>query len=241
MGTSTPVSMMVVHTSTSISLVDAAAAMTVGELLLAHLAVGRRRRCASGTSCLDPGGARARWTPRGCAGSRPARPGAAPGGWRRQHDPVVVLQHIGLHGVAVLRRLLDDAHVPDARHGHVQRAGNGRGRERQHVHAVAQLLDLLLVGHAEALLLVDDQQAQILELHVLLQQPVGADDNVHLALSAAPRRVFFCCLGGAEAGEQLHRRPGSPPSAARTCLIVLPGQDGGGHQNGAPACRPART
>ena len=32
--------------------------------------------------------------------------------------------------------------------------------------------------HAKALLLVDDQQAEILELHVLLQQLVRADDEV---------------------------------------------------------------
>ena len=38
-----------------------------------------------------------------------------------------------------------------------------------------QLLEPLLVGHAEALLLVHDEKAQVLELDVLLQQLVGAD------------------------------------------------------------------
>ncbi len=44
-----------------------------------------------------------------------------------------------------------------------------------------ELLQLLLVPHAEALLLVDDDQAQILELDVLREQPVRADDDVHRA------------------------------------------------------------
>ena len=41
------------------------------------------------------------------------------------------------------------------------------------------LLEALLVRHAEALLLVDDDQAEVLERHVLLEQPVRADDDVH--------------------------------------------------------------
>ena len=38
--------------------------------------------------------------------------------------------------------------------------GIGRGREREHVDAGLQLLDLLLVADAEALLLVDHEQAR---------------------------------------------------------------------------------
>ena len=43
------------------------------------------------------------------------------------------------------------------------------------------LLDPLLVRDAEALLLVDDQQAEIAELHVLRQQAMRADDDLDLA------------------------------------------------------------
>ena len=73
--------------------------------------------------------------------------------------------------------------------------GNGRGRERQHVHGLLHLLDGLLVGHAEALLLVHHQQAQILELHVLGQQPVGAHDHVHVALPEPAQNARFCSCG----------------------------------------------
>ena len=44
----------------------------------------------------------------------------------------------------------------------------------------AELLQPFLVGDAEALLLVDDQQSQVLEPHVPPQQPVRADHDVHL-------------------------------------------------------------
>ena len=40
-----------------------------------------------------------------------------------------------------------------------------------------KLLDVLLVRHADALLLVHDQQAEILELHILAEQSVRAKRN----------------------------------------------------------------
>ena len=76
-----------------------------------------------------------------------------------EDDAVVVLQHVGLDGMAVLGGLLDDAHVPDAAHGHVQGPGDGGGRQGQHIHACQHLLEPLLMGHAEALFLVDDGKA----------------------------------------------------------------------------------
>ncbi len=79
----------------------------------------------------------------------------------------VVLHHEGLHRQAVFRRLVDGGHIAYAGHRHVERARYGRRRERQHVHAPAQLLYMLLVRHAEALLLVHDEKPQILEVYVL--------------------------------------------------------------------------
>ena len=98
-----------------------------------------------------------------------------------QNGPVV-LQHVGLDRLAVRRRLFNRRHVPEAREGHIQRPGDGCGRERQHIHLAAQLLETLLVGNAETLFLVDDEQPQVLELHAFLQQLMGADEKVHPAL-----------------------------------------------------------
>ena len=64
---------------------------------------------------------------------------------------------------AVFRRRLDHGHVAQAHQRHVQRARNRRRRHRQHVHFFLQLLQPLLVPHAEALLFVDDHQAEIRE------------------------------------------------------------------------------
>ena len=65
-------------------------------------------------------------------------------------------------------------------------------------HGVLHILDLFLVLHAEALFLVHDEETQILELHILRQQPVGAHEDVDLALFEAFKDVLDL-LGSAEA------------------------------------------
>ena len=52
----------------------------------------------------------------------------------------------------------------------------------------AQRLDALLVLHAEAVLLVDHEKAELAECDVLLQQPVRADHDVDACRSRAARR-----------------------------------------------------
>ena len=76
----------------------------------------------------------------------------------------------------------------------------GRGH-RQHVDPPAQLLDALLVGHAEPLLLVDDQQPEVAEPHVLREQPVGADDDVHPAGHEIGERLLLLGPGPEPADE----------------------------------------
>ena len=53
-------------------------------------------------------------------------------------------------------------------------------------------LDALLVLHAEALLLVDDEQAEVLELHVVGEQAVRADHDVDGAVAARRCTTSFC-------------------------------------------------
>jgi hypothetical protein len=74
--------------------------------------------------------------------------------------------HEGLDRQPALRRGGDDRQVAQAFQRHAQRARDRRGGQRQHVDLGAQGLHRLLVAHAEAVLLVDDQQAQALELDV---------------------------------------------------------------------------
>ena len=109
---------------------------------------------------------------------------------------LVELDDVGLDRQAILRRRLDDRHVADAGERHVQRARDRRRRHRQHVHALAHLLDALLVRDAEALLLVDDEQAEVAELHVLRQQPMRADDDLDLAGGRSSIVCFCSALSG---------------------------------------------
>ena len=104
---------------------------------------------------------------------------------RLAHQLIFVRQHIGLDRHAILGRRVDHAQVADAGQRHVQRARDRCGRQRQHIHVRAHLLDTLLVAHAEALLLIHHQQPQILEVNIFRQQPVRADDDIDLAASPA--------------------------------------------------------
>ncbi len=74
--------------------------------------------------------------------------------------------HRRLHGQAVEGGGIDGAHVARAHERYIERARDGRGGEGEHVHHAEHALELLLVAHAEALLLVDDGKPQILEDNV---------------------------------------------------------------------------
>ena len=71
--------------------------------------------------------------------------------------------------------------IANAGQRQLQRARDRRRGQRQHMDVAAQLLQPLLVPDAEMLLLVDDQQAEVLELDRLRQQRVRADDDIDLA------------------------------------------------------------
>ena len=144
-------------------------------------------------------------------------------------EALVMLAHEGLDGQAPCRRRGDDAEVAQAGHGEVQGARDGGGGERQYVHLGAQGLQPFLLAHAKAVLLVDDHQAQVLELHRLLQQGMGADDDVYPAVGKPCRHL--CLLGfGLEAAERFgaHWRLGK---AVAEGLLMLLHQKGGGRQH----------
>ena len=100
---------------------------------------------------------------------------------RIEQHTVVLLEHKGLHRMAVERRLLDGGHVPDAGQRHVECARDGRRRQGEHVHGLAHFLERLLVRYAEALLFIDHKQPQIFELDLLIKQLVRTDHNINRA------------------------------------------------------------
>ena len=151
---------------------------------------------------------------------------------------LIELDDVGLNRQAILRRRLDDRHVADADERHVQRPRNRRRAHRQHVDLLPQLLDLLLVADAEPLLLVDDEQAEVAELHVLREQPVRADDDVDLAGGEVGER--FLLLG-------LRCGTGSPSRCAREIPQTAPAASSGAgtpersSARGTATCLPSIT
>lgn len=133
----------------------------------------------------------------------------------------------GLHGQAVRRRGGNDRQVAQAGHGHIQRARDGCCGEREQMHVGAHRLERFLLPHAEALLFVDDDQAQILELHVWLQQAVRADDDVDIAAGDL-LQFGLDLLGALEAREHFHLHRVIGEAVAEIAVMLL-GQQRGRH------------
>ena len=83
------------------------------------------------------------------------------------------------------------------------------------------------MGHAKALLFINNQQPQILELHAFLQQLVGADDHIHTARRQIAQGLLLL-FRGAEPAEHVdvHREAPEPGHGGG---VVLLGQHRGGH------------
>ena len=103
--------------------------------------------------------------------------------------------------------------VAQAQQRHVQRARDRRGRQRQHVDGLPQRLEPLLDLDAEPLLLVDDHQAQVVELHVGLHEAVRADDDVERPPAAAAPGCASAAALRAEAAERGDLERDTRPSA----------------------------
>ena len=100
-------------------------------------------------------------------------------------DLLVETVQLGDDGMTVGRRRVDDGQVARSHERKLQRTRYGRGREGEGVHLGTHLLELLLGRHAELLLLIDDQQSQVLVLHIFADETVCADEDVDLALCQA--------------------------------------------------------
>ena len=138
-------------------------------------------------------------------------------------DPRLDRQPIG-------RRRLQVRDRPHAQQRHVQRPRDRRGRHRQHVDRRPQRLEPLLHLDAEPLLLVDDQQAQILELHVRRRQPVRADEDVELPVGRALQDLLLL-LRRAEPRERRDReRELRHPGRERAAVLL--GEHRRRHQHG---------
>ncbi|MEY4103892.1 MAG: hypothetical protein RL461_1094, partial [Planctomycetota bacterium] len=155
----------------------------------------------------------------------------------RDREPQALLaegNHLGHDRAAVGRRRGEAADVAQAEHGHVQRARDRRGAEREHVRREPELEQPLLVLDPEALLLVHDDQAEVAEGHVLRQQPVRTDDDVDLA--GRDRGEDRTGLGVAlEAAQALDaERIGAEPVAEGPLVLLAEHRRGHEHRHLAP-------
>ena len=146
-----------------------------------------------------------------------------------------VRNQFGHHRRAAGRQLVDDRHVEIGEERHGQRARDGRGahvelvRHDAAAHGFAFLGQRQALAHAEAMLLVDDGQAQPVEFDMVLDQRLRADHQLHAALGhggggLAPR------LGRQAAGHpgDVHAQRLQPRGELAEVLF---GQDfGGRHQ-----------
>ena len=84
----------------------------------------------------------------------------------------------------------------------MERARDRRGGEREHVELEPERADQLLLRDAEALLLVEDHEPELLRDHVAAEDAVRADEDVHLARGEVAQHLLRL-RGGAEARDHL--------------------------------------
>ena len=148
----------------------------------------------------------------------------------RLPDHLLIIFHdVGLDRHTPFRRVLQNRHVSDPHKAHMKGSRDRRRGEGQNVHIFLHLLDLFFVGHAEALLLVHDKKTQVLELDVLGQKSVGADNNIAESLGDFLDSLLLL-RGRAEAGKHTDSdRISAHPLAEG--VVVLLRKDGRGDEN----------
>ena len=107
------------------------------------------------------------------------------------HYVGVVLAHMHDHRASSRRRRGDKAHVAHARDSHLHGTRNRRCRKREDIDLLAQVLELFLMLHAKALLLVDDHQPQIVGVHIGGKQAVRSDEHIDLSFGKSRKRALL--------------------------------------------------
>ena len=72
----------------------------------------------------------------------------------------------------------DNGQIAHSAHRHIKRTRNRRGGQRQDIDVRAHRLDAFFMTHPEAVFFIDDKQTQVAQLDFILQQLMGADQNI---------------------------------------------------------------
>ncbi len=138
-------------------------------------------------------------------------------------DSLIVLENISLYRMPVMRRFFQYAHIPNARHGHIEGAGDRGGRKGKHIDIIAEIFQLFLLCHTKTLFFVNDYQTQITKPHIFANEPMGANDQIHFtALEFFDH--FFLLFRGSKTGKQLNVYRKTLHTLQRS-LIMLPCKD----------------
>ena len=158
---------------------------------------------------------------------------------RAAHGGDHLVEAVERHGAGV-DRLAAGGLLPQLRDFHVaevgehQRARDRRCGQHQHVDGLALARQREPLVHAEAVLLVDDGERQVAERDVVLEQRVGADQQVELA-DGEPLQRLVALLAALAAGQDGDAKPGLL-GERRDGGEMLPGEDfGRRHQRGLAA------
>ena len=112
------------------------------------------------------------------------------------NDDVVPLADEGLDGESFGGWRRNERHVTNSAQCHVHRSRYWCRGKRQNIDLASQRADGFLVTYAEAVFLVHDNEANVLELLRMLQQTVRADYDIHATRSHACDDIadLFRCL-----------------------------------------------
>ena len=150
-------------------------------------------------------------------------------------EPVAVRAVHRFNGFAAGRQFVDHGTIQIPVSAHGQGARNGGGGHHQHVRRDGALFpQCSALGHAKPVLFVHNRQSQLGKGHAVLQQGVGAHDEIHFSggqIGQNPVALGGFGAAGEEFQLQVHGlRVGKEPS------VVLLGQNfRGGHQAGLGA------
>ena len=138
--------------------------------------------------------------------------------------------NFGANGVTVGRRGVDDAEIACAHQRELEGARNGRRRHGERVDVDFHLAQAFFDGHAEFLLFVDDEQAEIFEFNGFPDEFVRADEDVDVPLGEIFEQGFGL-RRGAGSGEVVDAH-GEVLQPLGEGLVMLERQDGGGYHDG---------
>ena len=125
-----------------------------------------------------------------------------------------------------------DVHVAEiSQH---QRARDRRGGEHQHVDRLALLRQRQPLMHAEAVLLVDDREREIAERDILLEQRMGADQQIDVA-EREPVENFLALAAALAPGEDGDANAGGLRQRGDGVEMLAGENLGRRHEGGLPA------